>query len=1044
MRPANKAVRERIEKLLSPLSFTDNIEQKTYFERCPYTGEWIFTHATFKDWQLAVPGELLWIHGGAGSGKTFLTSLIADHFLKGHIVPRSMIAFFACDLSRQDPDRPQDAALFATILAQLLNYVAALDEPIASDVSNDLEATISATRSLTPYRIWLNFLRVTERVKKCIIIIDALDECNEWQEVLIFFQRLVDESPGQVKVLISSRSLDTARELLGTGSSNVLIKEIELDTHTMSPDVTKLIEWKTKHLDMRGVENRTHITEILLEDAKGSILLAHYRIEALKYFLRRGGNLTLSAAWLDKLPKEVEEHYNLTVARIQKLSSEDQKVARAFFTWVTYVARPLKFDEIVDITTRKSVKGLAQERRSVSRSWLDDTFLGLLILRNDEVLVSHGSIHEYLRQGGFERLFNNQREIKDEMLTHSELAISTLDYLCSAPNPNLIQGITWGTNDVKEHPFLRYTLNYWPHHVFSALGFVSQEFFEFMRSYQALHWWECWSQGSPHKNPQKAFGSLQAIFTQWLQSLQHPEARLVRSLVGSNLPIFMQKRIIEEHEKGPEPGRNRMFNRLSILCQLQVMSEQWPEALEIALKAREINSVVDERTGNLVQQLAVIYRFQGERKKALDLKQDIYNFSQRKFGEINVQTLIALDNLAVEHIAVSDTRTADELSLKALRTAEKLLGDTHPETAQIKANRSVVLLQAYRLEEALTIAQEAAKNMVHELGVGHRMATIASDNIAEIYFAMENLEAAMETRQEAFRLAKLTLGKEDETTIAIREGLYDILEKSDDWTTLSSLRRERVNDLIFEYGVDADQTLVGLNELVLSLMQGGDMNEAKSVAETLVRGLRQRGWFEKSLYHLAIQKLTKIYDFTEDYEAGAKLGEEVIERYRRTRGFCNSFGLSALRDQARIYHRLNDCESAVKYGILAVETSKELHGDYSRDTLAVQRDLAGAYWKAGNPEQGLQLDRVVYNNSKLINTSSSPEKVADLINFVAPMKGKDKNTVFWAVKELAYTQKDCSKTFGDDHETVKDLQARIDVFYQHLPEEWHVEMTKVM
>jgi hypothetical protein len=82
---------------------------------------------------------------------------------------------------------------YKIILAQFVQKLAQHDETVASRVLSDLEACAAVGQFNTPFRLWKNLQISTAPFKSGFIMIDPLNELDEWKDTLALLTRIVDE-----------------------------------------------------------------------------------------------------------------------------------------------------------------------------------------------------------------------------------------------------------------------------------------------------------------------------------------------------------------------------------------------------------------------------------------------------------------------------------------------------------------------------------------------------------------------------------------------------------------------------------------------------------------------------------------------------------------------------------------------------------------------------------------------------------------------------------------------------------------------------------
>ena len=181
---------------------------------CPNTASWVLTNDNYIKWRCEKNCGVLWIYGSPGSGKSFLTLFILNQLSTGTFLSHSGVAYFAYNRIVRSKPKSTASVLYNSVIAQLLLQLAACDEGAVYRILTDLEACQAVGQFTTPFRLWKNLQLATSPFKSCFVLIDGLDENNEWQDALALLKRVVSEIQGRVRLLVSSRSWDTVRELI--------------------------------------------------------------------------------------------------------------------------------------------------------------------------------------------------------------------------------------------------------------------------------------------------------------------------------------------------------------------------------------------------------------------------------------------------------------------------------------------------------------------------------------------------------------------------------------------------------------------------------------------------------------------------------------------------------------------------------------------------------------------------------------------------------------------------------------------------------------
>ncbi|KZP29364.1 hypothetical protein FIBSPDRAFT_778821, partial [Athelia psychrophila] len=222
------------------------------------------------DW-LVTPSEgqnVLWLHGGAGLGKSTLANSIAEHF-RGR---RQQGAFLFFD--RNAPLESNPARVIRTLAYQLAEHDQAIKTAISLAMEKDPQLTSAPlTTQFTSLLVEPLSAASQEITGPVIIVLDALDECGDAESrraLLALLSRELAKFPRQFRFLITSRpDADIAREFKSAGHMHA----IDLSMSASSADVLLYI----KH-EMAQIYSSRHSYDELPLDWPG--LLAVQRLAA--------------------------------------------------------------------------------------------------------------------------------------------------------------------------------------------------------------------------------------------------------------------------------------------------------------------------------------------------------------------------------------------------------------------------------------------------------------------------------------------------------------------------------------------------------------------------------------------------------------------------------------------------------------------------------------------------------------------------------------------------------------------------------------------
>ena len=197
----------------------------------------------------------------------------------------------------------------------------------------------------------------------------------------------------------------------------------------------------------------------------------------------------------------------------------------------------------------------------------------------------------------------------------------------------------------------------------------------------------------------------------------------------------------------------------------------------------------------------------GDPQAALSLS-DAVNLLTRTLGPNHPHTLALRGNLANAYQTAGRLEQAISLYEQALADCERILGPDHPHTLTSRNNLATAYQAAGRLDEAVSLFERTLADTLRVLGPDHPDTLALRGNLATAYQAAGRLEQAISLYEQALAEALRVLGDNHPDTRLFRDNLVDAYRavgRSEDTKTLAPLSASTA-DLL------ARTTLPGLND----------------------------------------------------------------------------------------------------------------------------------------------------------------------------------------------------------------------------------------
>ncbi|KIW78612.1 hypothetical protein Z517_08450 [Fonsecaea pedrosoi CBS 271.37] len=335
---------ERQKKELLSLDDNQQVLDLKLAARKPGTCGWILENTKFQDFVNAQGGNVTWLVGTGGSGKSFLMSMVIQELKNKAHQHGSLVHFFF--ISKGSQATMQADQIERHLLAQLYQDAAqsldVLDKcnKIMSDYIEHSKKSTSKTASKKagdgPAGFEQTYTALAKIINKRIyLMIDALDECadRETQEFIQTIKKLASTRGLKINVYCSSRDEpDIAAALENYPRINV--------EENNSKDIAEFVQAEMAKLPgFTPVEREEACREITQKAG------CYFRyVELAMDFMRRPWRRPLSAH-LASLPSGVE---NIYAQRLNQTNPAYYDLLTHCLTWTILAGEELSVQELID------------------------------------------------------------------------------------------------------------------------------------------------------------------------------------------------------------------------------------------------------------------------------------------------------------------------------------------------------------------------------------------------------------------------------------------------------------------------------------------------------------------------------------------------------------------------------------------------------------------------------------------------------------------------------------------------------------------------
>ena len=475
--------RKLLQALRAKNPYRDQLERTAI--RQPGTCNWFLENPKFQKWRANAHSRLLWVSANPGCGKSVLSKCLVEENLATLDPQHATVCyFFFKDVS---PDSRSISKALSAILHQLFTKIPGLVEHAESAFDQNGDELCSMFSTLWEI---LENAAADSRSGEVVCILDALDECEETQQIILieklkaFYYTPKDSRirTQQLRFLLTSRPYRNIRakfssliqefptiHLSGDDESDHIREEIDLVIHSEVTAIASERCFSSETEDfllkqLLGIENRTYLwLHLILDQIRNSENAGHEKA------IRKE---------IETIPQSVSIAYEAILAK-----AKDKKLASKLLHIIVGAETALTLQELNGAMSieddSKCYADLALEN-AIAFEIRVKSICGLFIYTDrSRVFLIHQTAKEFLK-------WNQEvSEPRAGMWEHSlrpEESSSLLAGICISllmfddfeTDSLSTEGLDYPVSTVHyekycdAHPLLRYAAQYWPEHLNSS------------------------------------------------------------------------------------------------------------------------------------------------------------------------------------------------------------------------------------------------------------------------------------------------------------------------------------------------------------------------------------------------------------------------------------------------------------------------------------------------------------------------------------------------------------------------------------------------
>ncbi|KAI0885923.1 uncharacterized protein GGS22DRAFT_188212 [Annulohypoxylon maeteangense] len=401
----------------------------------------------FKEWKSSM-GMLLWC---SGLRKTINASYIIEQLRQEYRncdVGIAYIYFSYKDIEIQTP-----VNIMASILQQLVSR-----GPFSEDLQ-DLYAHHTKENTRPSAGDIVELLQsVVHSFSKVFVIVDALDECSDTDDVRSTWITELRKLQHRMSILVTSRPIPDLEELL-KDSIRITIEASSTDIRNYLQQRIESTSSMKKHLADEPALRET-IISLILQKVKGMFLMARLYLDTL---INKTTRRKIKNA-LETLPEGLDSIYEELMVRIELQNPRDHAdLAIKVLGWIFYAARPLTVIEVQHALAIEQGDNYLDQDGIPSRDLLVSVCAGLVIINKNSNTISlvHYTTQEYFQRGGKRLLHDANKEIASACLTYLHFDV----FDCQIED---LENQEFFLDLLRDYPLLSYAAQHWGDHLREA------------------------------------------------------------------------------------------------------------------------------------------------------------------------------------------------------------------------------------------------------------------------------------------------------------------------------------------------------------------------------------------------------------------------------------------------------------------------------------------------------------------------------------------------------------------------------------------------
>ncbi|KAJ6460649.1 hypothetical protein C8R47DRAFT_120182 [Mycena vitilis] len=435
-------------------------QHATHALRHPDTGRWVLEGTKFAKWK-EEPG-CLWIRGISGTGKSVLSSIAIDHLFEyraaqaatnGHTMsPNLGIAYFYFDF------RDEKKQLVETMLRSIIMQLSE-QSPTPHSVLDQHFKSCQGGKLPTYSDLLVMLNSVLAQFTGTYVVLDALDECSEHDELVEFISTLRGWSK-PVHLLVTSQPRTLFLESAVFDEASVVL----LESATTHSDILQFVESElASKSKLKHIKKAKDAAPKIVNKSNGMFRMAACLLQELAR--KKIVDIDIILAMLP------DDLFGIYTRFLRPVDEDDLVYVTRILRWVAFSAEPITPLELedalaIDFFEPDGCMFKPENKGRVDALW--ESLEGLVMvgpgtptmfrgrIEPEVVTLAHSSVNDYIMSQSFLDKFKHDLT---EPPSHTFLSQSCVTYLLHFEDNPL------NVSTLPQYPLARYAARFWSHHL---------------------------------------------------------------------------------------------------------------------------------------------------------------------------------------------------------------------------------------------------------------------------------------------------------------------------------------------------------------------------------------------------------------------------------------------------------------------------------------------------------------------------------------------------------------------------------------------------